>query len=217
MASVFKEEKTMNIKIADKLIELRKKNGLSQEQLAEKLGLSRQAVSKWERAEASPDTDNLICLSKIYNISLDELLSTDESADEIAKETKEKEEEKMNQPESKKEEKKETKEEIVAGIIGSIALLILGVTYLILGFCMTDGWALYWPLFLFIPVIPSVYIAITKKKFCDICIPLLIAGIYCFIGTFTGKWHPFWFLFLIIPAYYLLVGRIDSLIKEHDL
>ncbi len=207
----------MNIKIADKLIELRKKNGLSQEQLAEKLGLSRQAVSKWERAEASPDTDNLICLAKIYNVSLDELLSTDETVDEIAQETKEKEEEKMNQTEEKKEEKKETKEEIIAGIIGTASLLVLGVTYLILGFCLPEGWALYWPLFLFIPVIPSLYIAIAKKKFCDICIPLLIAGIYCFIGTFTAQWHPFWFLFLIIPVYYLLVGRIDKLIKENNL
>lgn len=52
----------MNIEIANRLVELRKKNNLSQEALAEKLGISRQAVSKWERAEASPDTDNLILL-----------------------------------------------------------------------------------------------------------------------------------------------------------
>ena len=84
----------MNIKIADRLVELRKKNGYSQEQLADKLGLSRQAVSKWERAEASPDTDNLICLAKLYGVSLDDLLSTDESIEDIAQETKEKEEEK---------------------------------------------------------------------------------------------------------------------------
>jgi transcriptional regulator with XRE-family HTH domain len=64
----------MNIEIANHLIELRKKNGLSQEALADRLGLSRQAVSKWERAEASPDTDNLIALAKLYGISLDELL-----------------------------------------------------------------------------------------------------------------------------------------------
>ena len=83
----------MNIKIANRLVELRKKSGLSQEQLADKLGLSRQAVSKWERAEASPDTDNLICLAKLYNVSLDDLLSSDESIDDIAKETKEREEE----------------------------------------------------------------------------------------------------------------------------
>lgn len=64
----------MNIEIANKLLQLRKEKGLSQEQLANELGISRQAVSKWERAEASPDTDNLIALAKLYDISLDELL-----------------------------------------------------------------------------------------------------------------------------------------------
>lgn len=76
----------MTIEIANRLIKLRKKNGYSQEELADKLGLSRQAVSKWERAEASPDTDNLICLAKLYGVSLDELLSTDEDIDTIVKE-----------------------------------------------------------------------------------------------------------------------------------
>ncbi|KXU45521.1 MAG: helix-turn-helix transcriptional regulator [Longibaculum muris] len=64
----------MNIEIANKLLQLRKEKGLSQEALAQELGISRQAVSKWERAEASPDTDNLIELAKLYDISLDELL-----------------------------------------------------------------------------------------------------------------------------------------------
>ena len=66
----------MNVEIANKLVNLRKSSGLSQEALAEKIGVSRQAVSKWERAESSPDTDNLIALSKLYNVSLDEMLST---------------------------------------------------------------------------------------------------------------------------------------------
>lgn len=64
----------MNLEIATRLVGLRKANNLSQEALAEKLGISRQAVSKWERAEASPDTDNLIALAKLYHVSLDELL-----------------------------------------------------------------------------------------------------------------------------------------------
>lgn len=68
----------MNIEIADRLIKMRKAHGLSQEDLAEKLGISRQAVSKWERAESSPDTDNLIMLSRLYGVSLDTLLATDE-------------------------------------------------------------------------------------------------------------------------------------------
>ncbi len=67
----------MTIEIAARLARLRKEHNMSQEELAEKLGLSRQAVSKWERAEASPDTDNLIMLAKIYDISIDELLRTD--------------------------------------------------------------------------------------------------------------------------------------------
>lgn len=68
----------MNIEIANRLVALRKENGLSQEELASKIGISRQAVSKWERAEASPDTDNLILLARLYHISLDALLATDD-------------------------------------------------------------------------------------------------------------------------------------------
>ena len=64
----------MTIETANRLYELRKKHDLSQEELAERLGVSRQAVSKWERSEASPDTDNLIALAKIYGLTLDELI-----------------------------------------------------------------------------------------------------------------------------------------------
>ncbi len=72
----------MNIEIANRLVQLRKAHGLSQEELAARLGLSRQAVSKWERAEASPDTDNLILLSRVYGVSVDELLKTEDEIPE---------------------------------------------------------------------------------------------------------------------------------------
>ena len=52
----------MDATMADRLIARRKAAGLSQEALADRLGVSRQAVSKWERVESSPDTDNLIAL-----------------------------------------------------------------------------------------------------------------------------------------------------------
>lgn len=64
----------MNVEIAQRLADLRRRKGISQEELARRLGLSRQAISKWERAESSPDTDNLIALSRLYEVSLDELL-----------------------------------------------------------------------------------------------------------------------------------------------
>ena len=65
----------MNVKIANRLLEYRLAHGLSQEALAEKLGVSRQAVSKWERSEASPDTDNLIALAALYGVLIDELIN----------------------------------------------------------------------------------------------------------------------------------------------
>ena len=74
----------MNVETAQRLADLRRCKGFSQEGLARRLGLSRQAVSKWERAESSPDTENLISLAKLYGVSLDELLNpSDEIEDDI--------------------------------------------------------------------------------------------------------------------------------------
>ena len=63
--------------IGKKIMELRKKNGLSQEELAEKIGVARQTISKWELGETSPDLKQSKELSKIFNISLDELTDND--------------------------------------------------------------------------------------------------------------------------------------------
>ena len=79
----------MNNSIGEKLYNHRKNAGFSQEELAEKIGVSRQAVSKWERDESSPDTENLIALARLYNISLDELvLGEDTSKEEPQKNDK---------------------------------------------------------------------------------------------------------------------------------
>ena len=58
---------------------LRKKNGLSQEELAEKVGVTRQTISKWELEETAPDINQALILSKIFNVSLDELTNNDVS------------------------------------------------------------------------------------------------------------------------------------------
>ncbi len=78
-SGAFENERSraMNIKFGDKLVRLRKQRGMSQEELAAKLGVSRQAVSKWERGEASPDTYNLIQLARAYGTTLDELVGED--------------------------------------------------------------------------------------------------------------------------------------------
>lgn len=62
---------------AEKLKSIRKKAGLSQEQLAEKLGVSRQAVTKWETETGIPDIENMMAISALFDISIDELLSNE--------------------------------------------------------------------------------------------------------------------------------------------
>lgn len=52
----------------------RKKNGYTQEQIAEKIGVSRQAVAKWERGEALPDIENIVALADIYEVTIDSLV-----------------------------------------------------------------------------------------------------------------------------------------------
>lgn len=64
-----------------KLSRLRKKEGLSQAEVAERLDLSRQAVSRWKSGEAKPSTDNFQALCKLYHVSMDYLLN--ESEDEL--------------------------------------------------------------------------------------------------------------------------------------
>jgi len=66
---------------ADKLIRLRKKNGMSQEELAEKMNVSRQAVSKWEGAQSVPDLEKILQLGELFGVTTDYLLK-DEIEDE---------------------------------------------------------------------------------------------------------------------------------------
>ena len=57
--------------LADKIIALRKKSGWSQEELAEKMNVTRQSVSKWEGAQAVPDLEKILLLSQLFGVSTD--------------------------------------------------------------------------------------------------------------------------------------------------
>ena len=69
---------------ADKLIALRKKEGWSQEELAQQLNVSRQSVSKWEGAQSVPDLDKIVQLSRIFGVSTDYLLKDELEEQESA-------------------------------------------------------------------------------------------------------------------------------------
>lgn len=189
----------MNIEIANRLAKLRKEKGLSQEELAEKLGLSRQAVSKWERAESSPDTDNLICLAKIYNISLDELLRTDEDVETIKESVKEKE-----------VEKKDVK------ISPSLVYVKDGdeeVNISFSGIYIKDGDE---EVVIGNKPIESLNEKDQKKrkikdKIISVYTLLVVIG-YILLGAFLDLWHPAWILFISIP----LVDSIIEAIFQKD-
>ena len=202
----------MNIEVANRLQELRKKKGYSQEELAAKLGVSRQAVSKWERSESSPDTDNLICLAQLYEVSLDELLKTDKPIEEIAKENAEK---LATEPvEDKVEDKKdEYRRNVIRAVEISVSMFATGGFFLI--GCLTGMWHPGWIIFLAIPVIPSLVQAIVNKSPEEFLFPVFIAALYLTLGnTVSWGWHPGWIIFLTIPAYYGIIEVIFLITKR---
>ena len=64
--------------LADKIIELRKKSGWSQEELAEKLNVTRQSISKWEGAQSTPDLNKILAMSQLFGVSTDYLLKDEQ-------------------------------------------------------------------------------------------------------------------------------------------
>ena len=68
--------------LADKIMTLRKKNGWSQEELAEKVGVSRQSVSKWESMQSVPDLDKILVLAQVFAVSTDYLLKEEMEEEE---------------------------------------------------------------------------------------------------------------------------------------
>ena len=73
--------------LADKIIRLRKKNGWSQEELADKMNVSRQAVSKWESAQTIPDLEKILQLSTLFGVTTDYLLKDEIEDEELTKDT----------------------------------------------------------------------------------------------------------------------------------
>ncbi len=218
----------MTIEIANRLVKLRKEKGYSQEQLADALGISRQAVSKWERAEASPDTDNLICLAKLYGISLDELLATDQSIEDIAKEEKEHNDNKgiyikddtgtvevVNKscPEENNSRNKRFKK-IEAAIIPSLLFIVL-VTYVLLG-AFLNMWSTMWVLFIYWVALISVPKAIFERSVTKFAYPIFITALYLTFGLFLQLWHPTWVLFITIPIFYIVFGLVESIKNKKE-
>ena len=118
----------------NKLYELRKQKGLSQEELANRLNVSRQTISKWEVGESTPDMEKLVAISDLFEVSLDELVKGEEPklaepSEQIVKsELYSDIKEQVLTVDNKKKAKKGIK---IAGIILGIFVLIDVISFLI--------------------------------------------------------------------------------------
>lgn len=199
----------MDIKISERLYELRKKSGFSQEELSERIGVSRQAISKWERGESFPDTENLILLSKLYNVSVDHLLCLDTKDAKDINENAEILSDDTIKPNSDGETKN-----VFQKFPYPIAAAVI---YLIMGFCFSF-WHSGWIIFMTIPIYYDIVNALSKKPYKSIALtvlsalpyPLIAAIIYILLGFEGGFWHPGWLIFITIPIYYFIVNQITK-------
>ena len=111
--------------LGNRLQRLRQRQGLSQDALAEKLGVSRQAVSKWERDEAVPEVEKLLRLSELYGVSLDELVKGDATQSAPQAESQG---ESQAEPAASRRERPVWEESLQwGGLLGGAVLLGLGI------------------------------------------------------------------------------------------
>lgn len=204
----------MNLLTANRLQQLRKMNGYSQEVLAEKLGISRQSVSKWERAEASPEIDNLMALAKIYGITIDELLDTSNDKVIVANTNKK---EKDLKGKIKSLLSKANDFGIYPNTAKALLIFPFPIIIVILYIAMSmifDIWHPLWIVFLTIPMYYRFAIACkanNRKVFMLLMpVPEFIVAVFLTLGVLTGAWGYACLLFIIIPLYYWLAMFIKK-------
>ncbi len=109
--------------LSEKIYTLRRKNRLSQEQLAERIGVSRQAISKWEGGLSTPELDKLKALSECFQITIDEL-TNDKSSNNSSDTTEQKKDDTANKL-------IESRIGIVLCLMGAICLVLFGILMII--------------------------------------------------------------------------------------
>lgn len=118
--------------LSEKIYTLRRKSGLSQEQLAEKIGVSRQAISKWEGGLSTPELDKLRSLSNLFNVSIDELTSEQMTDSYGITDLPEQKASAANQ------KNVHTRIGVFLCLIGAVCLILFGVLTIILPFSIEE-------------------------------------------------------------------------------
>lgn len=220
-------ERVMNL--GEKLYDLRKKHNFSQEEIAEKLNVTRQTVSKWETGESKPDIDKIIPICELFQITTEELLTGKEiKKEEITLEEKTDLKENLDTKERTKKR--------AALIAASIFLYFISVVFIIMSEELNIGSVFGVSGFLLICGIATsllVYqgIVYSKKeeekteedsprqkqlKMVTELVAFIFLIIYLFVSFTTYAWHITWIIWLIYAAGEKIITLAFSLRGEED-
>jgi transcriptional regulator with XRE-family HTH domain len=202
----------MNIKMSadlgKRLAELRKYSNITREDLARRMSVKPKDVDKWESGTLSPDGEQLIKLSKIYKMPIDEILLNFDT-------------DKVYEPQPQADStttvngtikavnpfKAPTKANIVWYAFPYPILVV--IAFLIAGF-LFNVWHPAWMLFLTIPIYYIVIAMSHAKSFTAKAnifpYPILVFLIFLIAGFGFNNWHPSWLIFLTIPIYYIMIA-----------
>lgn len=205
----------MSYEFADRLIAMRRSRGMSQEELARQLGLSRQAISKWERAESAPDVGNLVALADVYGVTLDEVVRGAEPECMAAKSVDDVEAVAEVVAEKPSEKAEAMPVASTADAVADAAppppttspTIPAAATAATSG---ADGAAAVPPP---PPAAPAAGDAAGRTKvknpMMSFPYPVLVALIYLVMGMFFDLWHPGWIIFFTIPFYYWIASVVS--------
>ena len=202
--------------LGERLTELRKKKNLSQEEVAEKLNVTRQSVSKWETDESKPDFDKIVPICELYEISTNELLSG-------TKEEKEEQEVEVINKDNKKKRALIISSAIFLYFLAIIWIIVSEVSFNLNEGFMVGGFFLLCAIATCLLVYQGIMLSttITKKKKektvnekrMDGVIELtaiIFTIIYLLVSFFTGAWYITWILWLVFAAVEAIIKIIFS-------
>lgn len=193
-------------KLAENLVALRKSHGFTQNDISQKMFVSRQAVSKWERGETVPDLVSLSALSQLYGITLDDLVKKDLTQQPVFSENK--------QEPDFDEVKNVHKKQLIARMIFT-AISLLGVYALICGIIQTACFIVeknIWLIWFTLPIVPPLVFAaifrhhIGKQWLMFFFNVPFASGLIFEAIVLCGNSDGAWISFLLIPVYYSIAA-----------
>lgn len=217
----------------EKLFELRKEKNLSQEEVADKLNVTRQTISKWETNQSTPDFDKIIPICELFEISTEELLTGNKKEEKNAQEQNhviEKEEEKEKVP-SRDEVRRKSAEVVSTSVfiyIAAVAALVVAIPVLKINpvvvtavFLCAIGWATARIIKHYMSV-PKFEATKEEKKEKEIIkqingiVGAICTAIYFIVSFSTMAWHITWVIF-IINGLICQVIKLIFMLKEEEI